>query len=91
MSTNSVFVALLLSMSFAANAKVSKSLKKVQSGEKIDDAILAAECKTTKAYKEDSEFAKTVDDIINGKVKASEAKPEPAKTTTGRGGEYRRS
>ena len=82
MSKNSVFVTLLLSMSFAANAKVSKSLKKINEGGSVSDAVLAAEAKTTKAYKEDKDFAKKVDEIVAGKVEASQPKPEPAKTTT---------
>jgi hypothetical protein len=88
MSKVTVFVSLLMSMNFAANAKVSKSLKRIEKGEKIDDAILAAEAKTSKAYKEDAAFAAKVDAIIAGKVEKPKA--EPAKTTTNRSGEPRR-
>ena len=89
MSKKSIFATLLLGMSFAANAKVSKSLKKINEGGSVSDEVLAAEAKTTKAYKEDKDFAKKVDEIIAGKVEASQPKPEPAKTTTSRPGERR--
>ncbi len=89
MTKNSVFATMLLGIKFAANAKVSKSLKKVKEGSSVSDEILAAEAKTTKRYKEDKDFAAHVDSIIEGKLKESAPKQEPKKVTTTRLGEYR--
>lgn len=68
---------------FAANAKVSKLLK---SG-KATDLEVAAACKTTKAYKENSALAEKVNAVLSMPV---EKKEEPKESTSSRSGEPRR-
>ena len=68
---------------FAANAKVSKLLK---SG-KATDLEVAAACKTTKAYKENSTLAGRVNEMLSVQVEKVE---EPKQSTSNRAGEPRR-
>ena len=86
MSSKSDFFTLLSGMKFAANANVTKLLK---SG-KATDGELAVAVKTTKQYKEDRDLQGVVAKVIAGaETPKAEAKPEPEKTTTHRGGERR--
>ena len=57
--------------------------------ENPNEKDLATALKKTKAYKENGELKKAVDDVLSGKTEVnSEPKPE-RKTSTGRGGEPR--
>ena len=86
MSSKSAFLTLLLGMKFAANANVTKLLKKGGA----TDGELAIAVKTTKQYKEDGNLQVEVAKVIAGAENPKpEAKPEPAKAQTTRSGERR--
>jgi len=80
--SKSNFRTLLLSLTFAKNAKVTGLLK----NEKTTDLELAAAVKSTKAYKENLDLQAEVATIIAG---TPEPKKEPEKVTSGCAGEPR--
>lgn len=87
MSSKSAFFTLLMGMKFAANANVSKLLKKGNA----TDGELAIAVKTTKQYKESKELQAEVAKVIAGsETPKPEAKAEPEKAQTSRAGEPRR-
>lgn len=86
MSSKSSFFTLLSGMKFAANANVTKLLKKGN----VSDGELAIAVKTTKQYKENESLQAEVAKVIAGaETPKPEAKPEPKKAQTTRSGERR--
>jgi len=86
MSSKSAFLILLMGMKFAANANVTKLLKKGNA----TDGELAIAVKTTKQYKDSKELQAEVAKVIaTAETPKPEAKAEPAKTQTSRSGERR--
>ena len=84
--SKSAFMTLLLGFKFAANANVSKLLKK----DDVTDGELAIAVKTTKQYKENKDLQTEVAKVIAGANNPKpEAKPEPPKAQTSRSGERR--
>ncbi len=86
MSSKSAFFTLLLGMKFAANANVTKLLKK----DGVSDGELAVAVKTTKQYKENKDLQAEVARVIaSAGTPKPETKPEPEKAQTSRSGERR--
>lgn len=86
MSSKSAFLTLLLGIKFAANANVTKLIKKGGA----TDGELAIAVKTTKQYKEDKNLQAEVAKIIaSAETPKPEAKQEPEKARTFRSGERR--
>jgi hypothetical protein len=87
MSSKRAFFILLAGIKFAANANVTKLLKKGSA----TDAELAIAVKTTKQYKENKDLQTEVAKVIaTTTAPVAEKKEEPVKPTTGRGAEPRR-